>query len=163
MILDSALAQLFQEQMNRERYNAACYDALAGALENVAWDGFAKWMRKAAAEELEHYKKFNDFLVDCNVEPVVTETPSPGTAGNSDPHAAFGTALQLERENTYFILSLVLACENVGDWQAEHWMTWAVDEQRNAERELTDIMLWFQRAVGNNAALLILDEKLGGD
>lgn len=160
MEIDSSLAQMFQEQLSREYYNAAAYNELAGVLESAAWDGFAKWMRKAASEELEHYKKFNDFLVDRNVIPVLSSVPQ-APSGSGDPYMAFQIAMSLEKENTAKIIALDEACENVGDCDAEYWLIWALEEQRKAERELTDILLWLSRAGTDNAALLILDEKLG--
>ena len=42
MNIDSSLASMFNEQMNREYANSLAYNELAGVLESVAWDGFAR-------------------------------------------------------------------------------------------------------------------------
>jgi ferritin len=161
MILDNSLEQLFQQQLNRERFNAATYDNLAGVLETIPWDGFAKWMRNAAAEELLHYKRFNDFLVDRNCIPTIDETPFPSRIIQKLPRDYFVAAMNLEKDNTAKIQEISDACDSVGDQDAQNWLIWALEEQRNAERELTDILNQLQLAGDNYAALLQLDHQLG--
>jgi ferritin len=160
MMLDSSLEKYFQEQMNRERLNAATYDHIAGIMETIPWDGFAKWCRKAAAEEFEHYRKFNDFLVDRNCTPKVVSTPEPSSPSFTLP-AMFAAIMKLETENTTCIEELVTYTKNAGDEDAENWLIWALEEQRNAEREIKDIINQIKLAGDNYAALLALDEKYG--
>lgn len=161
MNLDSSLEQMFQTQMSREYANALAYDNLAGGLEAEAWDGFAKFMRKSAEEERGHYRKFNDFLVDRNCTPAIQNAITSSVV-TQDPLSAFTQAKGLEMSNTTLLIDLDRACANVGDQEARNFLIWALEEQRNSERELTDILIWLSRAQGNDAAMRDLDEKLGG-
>ena len=160
MYLDVSLYRMLNEQMNRERFNAATYDNIAGYLETVPWDGFAKWMRKAAQEEMEHYKKFNDFIVDRNELPVVTETPMPIECKGTVKEC-FSIAMQLERSNTLAIQELDKAAYNVEDKDACNFLIWALEEQRKAEREITDALNQLNLAGMDYAALLLLDKEYG--
>jgi ferritin len=161
MNIDSNLEVLFQSQMNRELSNANAYAELAGSLEAAGWDGFAKWMRKASAEELAHYQRFNDFLVDRNAKPRIAVIPQP-MEGPGDPMKAFELALEVEQINTQKLIELDKACENVGDCDAEYWLIWALDEQRRSEREIQDVLIKMGR-LDCSAAWLILDEQMGGE
>lgn len=160
MRLDVNLEAMFQAQMNRELYNSLCYQDLAGQMEAVTWDGFAKWLRKSGQEELEHYKKFNDFLVDRNAIPRINGIGMPNSAV-SNPYSAILAAQEIEFANTESIKELELACSATIDSDARNFLIWALEEQRNAEREIQDILTELQRASGDTAALLLLDREMG--
>jgi ferritin len=147
-------------QMNKERQNSAQYAAFADALESVNWPGFAAWMRKSAAEELEHYCKFSDYLIDRNFTPIHTALDAPQKLDGEKPLPIFEAALALEVENTKTILSLEEAADNEKDGQTCAFLyTWAIPEQTSSVRDLTDRVKELSRQEA--AGLLLLDREYG--
>jgi ferritin len=152
-----------QSQYNRERLNAATYTAIADCLEAVYWPGSAAWMRKAAAEETEHARKFSDYLIDRGEFPQTRPLPAVDALREIDATAldtAFRRALALERQNTAAILELYRDALETGDFQTVVFLAWAVEEQTNAEREISDILIELGRC-DCSAAYLIFDERRG--
>ena len=148
-----------QAQMNKERMNAAQYDAFAAALSAGNWPGFAAWMQHAADDERVHYGKFRDYIIDRNNTPILTELPAPASKNGAQPVPFFEAALALEQENTASILAIDAEAETVDDGQTETWLIWAIDEQTRSEREITDALLELRRV--DATGLLILDREYG--
>lgn len=144
----------WQNQMNKERGNHAQYYDFAQSLEASNWQGFAAWMRQAAADELTHSGKFADYLIARNQTPVCTALPEPQHLDGNNPVPFFSAALDLERANTASILALLDASDGQS---ADFLYSWAVGEQTKSERELIDALLELQR-VGPDG-LLILDRE----
>ena len=154
------LIQSFQEQYTQERTNEAIYTRFAEVMDNLAWDGFAKHFHKAADEERGHAQGIADFLVDLNVEPIVAALPTAPQA--RDVTGVFKAALALEEQNTLRLAALCDAAMANSDYIALEFLLPYMKEQRVSVREYTDITIQLDRAGGDNAAILQLDERLGG-
>jgi ferritin len=148
-----------QAQMNKERQNAAQYDAFAAVLSAANWPGFAAWMQHAADDERVHYGKFRDYLIDRNQTPALTALEQPANKNGAQPIPLFEAALALEQENTASILAIDAEAETVDDCQTETWLIWAIEEQTRSERELTDALLELRRV--DATGLLMLDREYG--
>ena len=147
-------------QANKERANAAQYDAFADALELATWPGFAKWMRKAADEEREHYQKFADYMIDRGWEVTHTALEAPQTLNGDDPLPLFKAALALEVDNTKSINDLDKKSDDEGDTQTCVFLySWTVEEQTRSVRDLTDRVKELGRQ--DAAGLLLLDREYG--
>ena len=148
-----------QAQMNKERGNAAQYDAFAAALSAANWPGFSAWMQHAADDERTHYGKFRDCLIDRNQTPVLTGLAAPQILDGNDPILFFEAALALEKANTQSILALDDASEEDNEGQTEVALIWAIEEQTRSERELIDALLELKRV--DATGLLFLDREYG--
>ncbi len=149
------------DQMNKERQNAAAYDAFAAALLAANWPGFAAWMSHAADDERSHYAKFRDYLIDRNQTPRLAALMEPATMDGSDPRPFFRMALELEQSNTASIKAVEDLAESLDDDQTEMFLIWAIEEQTRSERDLVDRILELSRV--DATGLLILDREYGGD
>ncbi len=148
------------DQMNKERMNAAQYDAFSDALESANWPGFAKWMRRAADEEREHYQKFAAYLIDRNFNPLHADLAAPEKMDGDNPLPLFQAALKLEQDNTDSINALVL--EFADDPQTIALLyNFFVPEQTRSVRDLFDRVLEIRRVTGNPAGMLTLDREYG--
>jgi ferritin len=149
------LIDSLQSQMNKERMNNAQYSAFAAALDAANWPGYSHFMQKASEDEATHAKKFQDFLIDRNQVPIYSALSAPIPLAGDNPIPFFESALLLEQENTISILAIDAIAES--DPQTEVWLIWAIEEQTNSERELTDCLLELRRCKGSG--LLILDRE----
>ena len=60
--MDNKINELLNLQINKEFYSAYLYWAMSAYFSEISMDGFAKYMRKQAKEELEHAQKIYDYL-----------------------------------------------------------------------------------------------------
>jgi ferritin len=154
--MDLQLVDAFNEQLTFERENAAFYRAHAWALENAAWDGFAKKFASQYEDEEEHAAMFAHHLIDRGEQPAVEDVQN--AVGNPDPRIVCAAALAREKETTRRILALFELAAL--DQQAREFLRSMILEQTAEEREASDWVLMTTRA-DNNAAMLLLDEKAG--
>lgn len=159
MELLSKLRTSFQKQYNAERQNQAVYTAFQNYFDAQTWDGFSKWMKKSAQEEGEHAQKLADYLVSRNCVPEIQSLESVAVSGS--PRELFQKALELEMGNTASLTELYLECLKFQCYEAGFFLEWYLDEQRKSERELTDILQMFDHAGNDNAAIMMIDERLG--
>jgi len=154
-MISQILIDALQKQMNKERMNHAQYAAFSAALNAANWPGYAHFMQKSSEEEWMHAQKFQAYLIDRNQVPVYDILNAPMLLPGESPIPFFEAALTLEQENTISILALDALSES--DPQTETWLLWAIEEQTNSERELTDSLLELRRCRGSG--LLILDRE----
>lgn len=157
-LLEPNIEQAFINQFNVEIYNSHVYMQMRAILEVDAWDGFAHWMGKQSEEEHSHAEKIFKFLVDKNVTPTLTGISQPAVEGNL-PIDLFQSALALEKDTTGKILALRTLCEP--DQDSHIFLQWFVEEQRQEEAVLINILQKFVKAKGDYAALKLLDDELG--
>lgn len=143
--MNQTLLNAFIEQMNKERQNAAAYDALSAQADVVAWLGTSAWMKKAANEEREHFQAFCDFIVDVNGVPKFSELLPCGAPQSDNLPEFYAEALRLEKENTEAIKALHYLAEETEEPQACVFLIPYIAEQTRSERELTDTVTILQR------------------
>lgn len=166
-MMETALATALISQLNFERYSAEVYYALAAHLDFLNLTGMCAYMHKREGEERDHAHKFSDFLADRNVRPALTALEKPPVVQLSDSvmqvgRECFGMALEHERNVTARIWALYYLAEQYEDAAAQEFLHWFIKEQVEEERTLEEIMTRFTLAEGNGAAILMLDDKLGG-
>lgn len=157
MDISQNLAREFQRQYTQERINSAIYEALQNCAENVAWDGFAKFFKDAAKEELDHAEAFRSFLIDRMVLPKVGAQPAQDL-DCKEPVEMVAKALESEKINTRLLLALYELCHQENDADAKIFLFDYIKEQRLAEKELADLLLELSRC-GSNAAVLLIDAR----
>lgn len=164
MALDAVVRDGLIKQVGIERYNEAIYLALGWRLDSLNLTGAAKYFKAQAAEEGEHARKFADYLIDRNETPLVTPVEGVTTPGvdMTTAIAMFASAaLARERVNTEYIKTLYAQAQESDDPQTMTFLIWAIEEQTNAERELTELAVRATFAQGCPAAILALDKELG--
>ena len=66
MKLNKELEVLLNNQINMELAASYQYQAMAAYFDERALDGFAKWMDNQAKEEVEHSRKFYNYVLKRN-------------------------------------------------------------------------------------------------
>jgi ferritin len=136
--MDSNTVQLIQAQMNRERQNSQNYLYVASCCENAAYDGFAKFFRKQAAEEQGHAEKFAEFLISKRVLPYYDLLAS--VTFPSDLPSLTQTVALLEKQTTEHLKELY---DSVDDPQVQSYLVWFLVEQveeENWSQDLADLV-----------------------
>lgn len=151
-----------------ERLNAAYYFSMADALENVNWSGTAAWMRAAGNDEVQHAERVAAYLVDVGQAPEWQALEEIPELSGADLMQYFNAGMVREQDTTAFITGFANECLVDGDMQTLAMILnpdgdWPgfVAEQTKSERDIKDIQLMLERAAGNNAALVLIDQQLG--
>ena len=99
-------------------------------------DGFAKWMRGQAAEEMEHAMKFYGYVVETGGR-VIFEAIEKPPADFGKPEKVFEEVLKHERKVTRLINALVELARDEKDYATDNFLQWFVAEQVEEERRPT--------------------------
>jgi ferritin len=159
MDISTSLFTLFNKQYNTEVSNYSGYQNLANIADALAWDGFAKFFKEYALDEITHAQKIADFIVARNKTPFVDAIPNPGVGNISTPADWIATAYKKAQNYTAIIKSVYEQCIKENDYDGQEFLRWYISEQRRVENILFDIQQQIGRA-GSNAALLIIDQSL---
>lgn len=145
-------------QYGQELTNHDIYEQLQSCAENVAYDGFAKYFKDAAKEELEHADAFRSFMIDRNRLPKIPRRPEQ-VCEFTQAKQMFQFALESEEQNTAKLLSLYESFHKENDKEAKVFLQFYLTEQRKAERELKDFVMRLERC-GSEAAVSLIDIEL---
>ena len=130
---------LLQQQLTTERTNSAVYRSMADELENMGWDGSAKFMRKSSGEETDHADKIASLLVDRNITPIYDTIRKIELVGGRLIDF-FNTAYQAEVNTTAAIQSLYKQAWDENEFLVAEYLHFFLAEQRTSERDVWDII-----------------------
>ena len=133
---------------------------MAGHFEVKSLEGFGKWMRMQAREELEHGLRLFDYMVRRGVEVNLSPVGSP-QAKFGLPIDIFRQALHHERKVTELINSLYEVATTKTDYPTQLELQWFIDEQVEEAASLGSAVEQLEMVGDNRAALLMMDERLG--
>ena len=101
-MLDSKVANLINEQVNKEFYSAYLYLEFSAYYEDEGLDGFANWYKVQAQEERDHAMLFYQYLLN-NEQKVVLEKIDAPTWEKGDNMTPLKVALAHEKYVTGLI------------------------------------------------------------
>lgn len=157
MILSDTIVQLINDQIAREQYASLCYKAAANWADLAGFDGAARFLHKASAEEIQHRDRFMAYLTDLDATPIVPVAVQAPAWSYSFP-GLFTAALELERDVTRTISALYLEANKSGDFLTAQFLLWFIAEQQSSLAELLVITRWFVAFPGG---LAMIDDKIG--
>jgi ferritin len=159
-MLNSAIEQAMNNQIQMELKSAYAYLAMASCFEERNLEGFAKWMRLQANEELEHAMKFFDYIHDRGGRVQLQTIESPGEL-NPSPLGAFELALHHEQRVSASINKIYELAVAESDFASQSFLNWFVDEQVEEEKNAETAVAKLKMAGDDPAALLMLDHEFG--
>ena len=131
MKLTKKTEKLLNDQVNMELGAAYQYQAMAAHFESL---GLAKWMDNQAKEEIEHSRKFYDYLLSRNGKVVLEALGKP--KGNfKTVKEVFEDSLKHEQSVTKSIEAIYENVRKEKDYGAEVFLNWFVSEQEEEEEE----------------------------
>jgi ferritin len=147
---------LLQKEVTLERTNRDFYRLGSFILDNEGWSGFAKWFKKSSDDEQGHADGFAGFLVDRNIDPIY-DTISTFPPAGRDPLEYAKAAYAAEQKTTAAIEEIYKTAHDEGEFLVTQFLQFYLDEQRQSEREVWDIIQMLEAT----DEWRLIDEKLG--
>ena len=158
--MNEELLKALNDQIALEYASSYAYLQMAAWAHQHDLTGTATWFEAQSAEELEHARKFIDFVLDRD-----------GTVRFQDiraPQADFPTlvdvfeaSLNHEQQVTRAIGDLYALAQQVNDYQSLPLLSWFLQEQVEEEASVRTILGELGMVANNSSALLLLDRELG--
>jgi ferritin len=160
MMLNEAMQEAINEQINNELFAMYSYLSMSAYCEHKLFRGCAHWMRLQSQEEYGHAMRLYDFLIARQGRVKLRPIAQPQFEFASIPEV-FQTALAQEQTVTSQINSLYEMAFQQKAFAALVELEWFINEQVEEEKTARDIVAKFQLVKDDPAALLDLDRELG--
>ncbi|MBE7025455.1 MAG: ferritin [Ruminococcaceae bacterium] len=157
-MLDKKVAQLLNEQINKELYSAYLYLDFSVFYEAQGLDGFANWYMIQAQEERDHAMLMLQYLQMCG-EKVTLEAvakPDKVLAQLMDP---LKEGLAHEEYVTGLINTIYAAAYDVKDFRTMQFLDWFVKEQLEEEKTADDMIKKMELFGNDSKGLYSLDSE----
>ncbi|MDL2310523.1 ferritin [Peptostreptococcaceae bacterium OttesenSCG-928-C18] len=148
------------EQYNFELESAYIYRAMAHWCEINDWPGYAHFLYRQEAEEIEHADKLKAYLLSLGYDVKLKAIAEPKSDYNS-LEEVFSTALEHEKVVTSRINKLYIEAKEVGDFATEDLLRWYITEQVEEEDSFNAIIVRLKRIDGSMPGLYIFNNEMG--
>ena len=160
-MLDKKVAELINDQINKEFYSAYLYLDFSVYYEEVGLDGFANWYMIQAQEERDHAVLMLQYLQN-NGEKVTLEAIAKPDKELKDNLQVLELGLEHERYVTSLIHTIYEAAYSAKDFRTMQFLDWFVKEQGEEEKTAED-MIKKMRLFGDDAkSLYALNSEMAG-
>ncbi len=160
MMLNEAMQQAINAQINSELFSMYSYLSMSAYCEHQQFRGCAHWMRLQSQEEYVHAMRLYDFLIARQGRVKLQPISQPQFDFASVPDV-FQKALEQEQQITNQINSLYEMAFHEKAFAALVELEWFINEQVEEEKTARDVVHKFQLVKDDPAALLDLDRELG--
>lgn len=158
-MLDKKVAELLNDQINKELYSAYLYLDFSIYYQEEGLDGFANWYLIQAKEERDHAMLFLEYMQN-NGEHITFEQinkPDKECTSLKDP---LEFALKHERYITSLINTIYGAAHEVKDYRTMQFLDWFVKEQGEEEKNAEDMVKKFELFGIDPKSLYMLDSEM---
>ncbi|MFR0985219.1 MAG: ferritin [Frisingicoccus sp.] len=158
--MDKKVAELINDQINKEFYSAYLYLDFANYYGSVGLDGFENWYKIQAQEERDHAMLFFQYL-ENNGEKITLEAiakPDKVFESHMDPLKA---GLEHEKYVTSLINNIYEAAHEVKDFRTMQLLDWFVKEQGEEEKNTSDMITKMELFGSDAKGLYMLNSELG--
>ena len=138
-MMNAHVANLLNEQINKEFYSAYLYLDFSIYYEAIGLDGFANWYKIQAQEERDHAMLMLQYLQN-NGEKVMLETVAKPDKDLQDKLEVLKLGLEHERYVTSLIHAIYDAAYSVKDFRTMQFLDWFVKEQGEEEKNAEDMI-----------------------
>lgn len=157
--MDSKVASLINEQINKELYSAYLYFDFANYYASVGLDGFENWYKIQAQEEMDHAMLFYQYLHN-NDEKVTLEAIEKPDKVFEDNMAPLKAGLEHEKYVTSLINNIYAAAFDVKDFRTMQLLDWFVKEQGEEEKNASDMISKYELFGSDAKGLYALNSEL---
>ena len=159
-MLNSKVADLLNDQINKELYSAYLYLDFANYYESKGLEGFANWYKIQAQEERDHAMLFYQYLHNNGAKVTLEAIGKPDKVFENlmDP-LTYG--LQHEEYVTSLINNIYAVALEVHDFRTMQFLDWFIKEQGEEETNAQHLISKME-LVGMNAkgGLYMMDSEL---
>ena len=154
--------KMLNAQVNMELGAAYQYQAMAAHFETLGLEGFAKWMDNQAKEEIEHSRKFYDYLLSRNGK-IELEAVGKPKGSFKTVKEVLEDSLKHEQSVTKSIEAIYENVRKEKDYGAEVFLNWFVAEQEEEEETVQKIIdkIALLNVDKDSVALYMLDKEMG--
>ena len=157
--MDKKVADLINQQVNKEFYSAYLYLDFANYFAAKGLDGFANWYRIQAQEERDHATLFFDYL-HHNSAPVTLDTIDKPEWERGDIMDVLKAGLAHEEYVTSLINDIYDAAQQVKDFRTVQFLDWFVKEQGEEEANANDLITKMEMFGTDARGLYLLNSEL---
>lgn len=157
--MDQKVAELLNQQINKEFYSAYLYLELSVYYEENDLDGFANWYMVQTQEERDHAMLMIQYL-QKNSAPVTLDTvekPEVKLGNVKDPLVV---AAQHEKYVTGLINNIYDAAYQAKDFRTMQFLDWFVKEQAEEEKTADGLVKKYDLFGTDPKGLYLLDQEL---
>jgi ferritin len=147
-------------QVNKELYSSYLYLSMAAYFESANLTGFAHWMRVQSQEELDHGRKFYNYLLDRGGKVVLAAIDAPPVEFAS-PLAALEMTYEHEKMVTARINHIYSQAVKENDYACQVFLNWFVNEQVEEEKNASQIVEVMKMIGDKSNAIFQLDHQMG--
>lgn len=158
--MNEQIQKALNDQIGLELESAYAYLAMSAHLDNRNFEGFSKWMRLQAQEELGHAMRLFDYMLERGFAVRLPAVDAP-TDELDSPLETFEIALAHEEKVTASIHALYDLAREHADYATELQLQWFVTEQVEEEATASLAVEKLRRAGSDMPALLMLDAEFG--
>lgn len=160
-MLNSKIADLLNEQVNKELYSAYLYLDFANYYADEGLDGFAHWYEIQAHEERDHAFMIRRYLINNNhrIELKTIEKPDKVFKSHIEPLQA---GLSHEQYVTSLITNIYHEAFEQKDYRTMQFLDWFIKEQGEEETNADDLVKKMQLFGSDAKGLYALNQELAG-
>ncbi len=157
--MNQKVAQLINEQINKEFYSAYLYLEFSNYYADAGLDGFENWYRIQAQEERDHAMLFYQYLHnnDQKVTFKAIDKPDCVLENNMDP---LKKGLEHEKYVTSLINNIYAAAFEEHDFRTMQLLDWFVKEQGEEEKNASDLITKMELYGTDAKGLYMLNSEL---
>jgi ferritin len=160
-MLSDKMQSALNDQINLELSAFYTYLSMSAFFESEGLNGFARWMRHHASEEMQHAMKIYDYVNERRGRVALGALAAPPSHWQS-PLSVFEDALKHEQKVTAAINRLVDLARDEHDHATNSFLQWFVDEQVEEEAIVSEVMDDLKRVADFPPGLFLLNRQLGG-
>ena len=157
--MDRQVADLLNQQVNKEFYSAYLYLDMANYYIDLDLDGFGNWYTIQAQEERDHAMLFVQYLQN-NGEKVTLEAIDKPDKVFETPLDPLVAAAEHERYVTDLIHKIYEAAYEVKDFRTMQFLDWFVKEQGEEEKNADGMVRKYQLFGSDAKSLYLLNQEL---
>lgn len=154
------LLAALNDQFNFELLSGYYYMGMAAYCSEENMNGFSHFFVEQAKEEYYHAMKFYDYIFDMDGSVTTEQIPAATTKYDSFLDV-FEAALDHEKIVTRRIEDLMKMATEEASYQTIQFLQWFLEEQREEESTMKDIIFKLERIGENYHGLFMLDNELG--
>ena len=157
-MLNKKVAELINDQINKELYSAYLYLAISNFYDEKGLDGYANWYKIQAQEERDHAMLMLEYL-RLNSEKITLKTieaPDKKLETLMDPLKA---GLIHEQYVTGLINDIYAAAYEIKDFRTMQFLDWFVKEQLEEEKNAEDMIKKMELFGNDSKGLYSLDSE----
>lgn len=159
-MLEKKIADMINDQINKELYSAYLYLDFANYYADAGLDGFAHWYEVQAQEERDHAFMLRRYLINNGIRVTFAAVAKPDQTFKSNLEP-----LEAGFKHEQYVTSLITAIYRVAaeqhDYKTMQFLDWFIKEQGEEETNAEDLVKKMKLFGTDAKGLYVLNQELG--